>query len=85
VHDKFTNEELYLWMQGEISRLYYEYYGAIGFGRPFDPLGGQPDSGQLGEQAGGAGERHHRLWKPEPSPRRSCGSCGEASMECVAS
>jgi len=26
LHDKFTNEELYLWMQGEISRLYYEYY-----------------------------------------------------------
>lgn len=24
--DKFTNEDLYLWMQGEISRLYYEYY-----------------------------------------------------------
>lgn len=23
---KFTNEELYVWMQGEISRLYYEYY-----------------------------------------------------------
>ncbi len=23
---KFTNEELYLWMQGETSRLYYEYY-----------------------------------------------------------
>jgi hypothetical protein len=23
---KFTNEDLYLWMQGEISRLYYEYY-----------------------------------------------------------
>ena len=23
---KFTNEELYGWMQGEISRLYYEYY-----------------------------------------------------------
>jgi hypothetical protein len=23
---KFTNEQLYLWMQGEISRLYYEYY-----------------------------------------------------------
>jgi hypothetical protein len=23
---KFTGEELYLWMQGEISRLYYEYY-----------------------------------------------------------
>lgn len=23
---KFTSEELYLWMQGEISRLYYEYY-----------------------------------------------------------
>lgn len=23
---KFTNEELYAWMQGEISRLYYEYY-----------------------------------------------------------
>lgn len=26
LRDKFTNEELYLWMQGEISRLYYEYY-----------------------------------------------------------
>ena len=26
LQDKFTNEELYLWMQGEISRLYYEYY-----------------------------------------------------------
>ena len=26
LHDKFTNEQLYLWMQGEISRLYYEYY-----------------------------------------------------------
>lgn len=26
LHDKFTNEELYAWMQGEISRLYYEYY-----------------------------------------------------------
>jgi len=26
LHGKFTNEELYLWMQGEISRLYYEYY-----------------------------------------------------------
>jgi hypothetical protein len=26
LHDKFSNEELYLWMQGEISRLYYEYY-----------------------------------------------------------
>jgi hypothetical protein len=24
--DKFTNQELYAWMQGEISRLYYEYY-----------------------------------------------------------
>jgi hypothetical protein len=23
---KFTNEELYGWMQGEVSRLYYEYY-----------------------------------------------------------
>jgi hypothetical protein len=23
---KFTTEDLYLWMQGEISRLYYEYY-----------------------------------------------------------
>jgi Tc toxin complex TcA C-terminal TcB-binding domain len=23
---KFTNEQLYLWMQSEISRLYYEYY-----------------------------------------------------------
>lgn len=26
LHDKFTSEDLYLWMQGEISRLYYEYY-----------------------------------------------------------
>ncbi len=26
LHDKFTNEALYIWMQGEISRLYYEYY-----------------------------------------------------------
>jgi hypothetical protein len=26
LHDRFTNEELYTWMQGEISRLYYEYY-----------------------------------------------------------
>jgi hypothetical protein len=26
LHDKFTNEDLYLWMQGEISRLYYEYH-----------------------------------------------------------
>ena len=26
LHDKFTNAELYTWMQGEISRLYYEYY-----------------------------------------------------------
>jgi hypothetical protein len=26
LHDKFSNEELYFWMQGEISRLYYEYY-----------------------------------------------------------
>jgi hypothetical protein len=26
LHDKFTNEELHLWMQGEISRLFYEYY-----------------------------------------------------------
>lgn len=26
LHDKFTNEDLYLWMQGETSRLYYEYY-----------------------------------------------------------
>jgi hypothetical protein len=24
--EKFTNEELYAWMQGELSRLYYEYY-----------------------------------------------------------
>lgn len=24
--DKFSNEELYAWMQGELSRLYYEYY-----------------------------------------------------------
>ena len=26
LHDKFTNAELYAWMQGELSRLYYEYY-----------------------------------------------------------
>jgi hypothetical protein len=26
LQEKFANEELYLWMQGEISRLYYEYY-----------------------------------------------------------
>jgi len=26
LHEKFTNEELHAWMQGEISRLYYEYY-----------------------------------------------------------
>jgi hypothetical protein len=26
LHSKFTNEDLYLWMQGEISRLYYDYY-----------------------------------------------------------
>jgi hypothetical protein len=26
LHDRFTNEDLYFWMQGEISRLYYEYY-----------------------------------------------------------
>ncbi|GLV54149.1 hypothetical protein KDH_09980 [Dictyobacter sp. S3.2.2.5] len=26
LHDKFTNEDLYLWMQGELARLYYEYY-----------------------------------------------------------
>ena len=24
--DKFSNEELYSWMQGEVSRLFYEYY-----------------------------------------------------------
>jgi len=26
LREKFTNEELYAWMQGEMSRLYYEYY-----------------------------------------------------------
>jgi hypothetical protein len=26
LREKFTNEELYNWMQGEIARLYYEYY-----------------------------------------------------------
>lgn len=26
LHDKFTNEELYGWMQGELSKLYYEHY-----------------------------------------------------------
>ncbi len=26
LQEKYTNEELYAWMQGEISRLYYEYY-----------------------------------------------------------
>jgi hypothetical protein len=25
-HDMFTNEELYLWIQGEVLRLFYEYY-----------------------------------------------------------
>ena len=31
--------------------------GAVGLGGAFDPLGGQPDSGQFGEQVGGGGER----------------------------
>ena len=31
--------------------------GAVGFGGPLDPLGGQDDPGQLGEQAAGLGER----------------------------
>ena len=26
LHEKFSSEQLYTWMQGEISRLYYEYY-----------------------------------------------------------
>jgi hypothetical protein len=26
LHQKFSNEQLYAWMQGEMSRLYYEYY-----------------------------------------------------------
>ncbi|SDW57229.1 hypothetical protein SAMN05444487_104152 [Marininema mesophilum] len=26
LREKFTNKELYTWLQGEISRLYYEYY-----------------------------------------------------------
>lgn len=26
LREKFTNEELYAWMQGELARLYYEYY-----------------------------------------------------------
>jgi hypothetical protein len=26
MREKFTNEELYLWMQGEISKLYYDFY-----------------------------------------------------------
>jgi hypothetical protein len=26
IESKFTNQELYLWMQGELSRLYYDYY-----------------------------------------------------------
>jgi Tc toxin complex TcA C-terminal TcB-binding domain len=26
LHEKYTSEELYAWMHGEISRLYYEYY-----------------------------------------------------------
>ena len=26
LREKFTNAELYAWMQGEVSRLYYEYY-----------------------------------------------------------
>ena len=32
--------------------------GAAGFGGPLDPLGGQIDAGQFGEQAAGLGERH---------------------------
>ena len=31
--------------------------GAVGLGGAFDPLGRQPDPGQLGEQVGGGGER----------------------------
>ena len=31
---------------------------AIGFGGALDPLGGQADTGELGEQAAGLGERH---------------------------
>ena len=31
--------------------------GAVGLGGAFDPLGRQSDSGQLGEQVGGSGER----------------------------
>ena len=26
LHDKFTNEQLHLWMQGELSRIFYNYY-----------------------------------------------------------
>jgi hypothetical protein len=26
LHEKFTNEQLHLWMQGELSRLFYNYY-----------------------------------------------------------
>ncbi|MBS1696240.1 MAG: toxin [Actinobacteria bacterium] len=26
LHDKFSDQDLYLWMQGEISRLYYQWY-----------------------------------------------------------
>ena len=26
LHSKFTNEDLHAWMQGELSRLYYQYY-----------------------------------------------------------
>lgn len=26
LQEKFTNEDLYLWMQGELSRIYYDYY-----------------------------------------------------------
>jgi hypothetical protein len=33
---------------------------AVGLGGAFDPLGGQLDSGQLGEQVGGGGERDGR-------------------------
>ena len=26
LEDKFTNVDFYIWMQGEVSRLYYQYY-----------------------------------------------------------
>ena len=46
--------------------------GAVGLGGTLDPLGGQRESGQLGEQAACLGERHRRPGPIDhgPQPRR---------------